>query len=87
MVVDNGSVTISIFAASKVKFVFPLVLVETRKMGRAERKKVDALEMCSCESVVDGERNYCLCARKHQTKMDTGIEGSTSNFRIACSCC
>ena len=31
------------------------------------------------ESVVDGEKNQCVGAGKHQTGVDTGIEGGTSS--------
>ena len=49
-------------------------------MRKAERKKVDAFEMWRWRRVTRVsrmERKTNECARKHQTRMDTGMEGGT----------
>ena len=56
-------------------------------MRKAEGKKIDAFEMWwwrRVMSVVDGEKNQRMGARKHHAGVDTGIEGVTSICKILC---
>ena len=72
---------------TKVKLVkalvFPIVLygAETWTMRKTERK----LET-SDESVMDGEKNKRMGARKCQTKMDTGIKGDKGGIKLFWTC-
>ena len=34
------------------------------------------------ERVVDGEKNQCMGARKHEAGVDSGFEGGTSRFKL-----
>ena len=84
--------------ATKVKLVkalmFPIVgpTVPNGEPDDEESRKKDnwciwdEMLEASGEIVVDGERNQCMGAGKHDAGVDIGIEGGTSIFKILWTC-